>query len=84
MVITKLDGVNYLNFHVSRSITNLFKNYLFLFEVLEQRGYVFGEEDYKFIRKKTLDYGNDTIRDLEKEIEKFNITLKDLNEEPNS
>lgn len=74
------DNNDYLKFHIARSVTNLFKNYLFLFDVLEERGYHFGEEDYKFIRKKILDYGNDVIRDLTAEVEKFDISLKERNE----
>lgn len=78
MVIAKYEGTDYLKFHAARSITNLFKNYLALFEVLEERGYRFGEEDYKFVRKKILDYGNNTIRELNGEIDKFDILLRGI------
>ena len=34
------------------------------------------EEKYNYIRKKTLDLGNEAIRDFEANMEKVNIILK--------
>jgi|TARA_B100001105_G_C22279578_1_gene394702 predicted component of type VI protein secretion system len=35
-----------------------------------------GEEDFQRARKRVLDYGNDAIREIEENIEKFEIRLK--------
>ena len=44
-------------------------------EILENIDY-FSEERYNYIRKKTLDIGNDTVRDFEKHLSKLQINLK--------
>jgi hypothetical protein len=36
----------------------------------------FNEEKYNYIRKKTLDLGNDIIRELESNLEMLNLRIK--------
>tara|TARA_B110001454_G_C12644627_1_gene402727 strand:- start:579 stop:881 length:303 start_codon:yes stop_codon:yes gene_type:complete len=44
-------------------------------EVLENLNYL-TKDKYSYIRKKTLDIGNEAIRDFEKNMEKVEISLK--------
>lgn len=48
---------------VSRKITNLFKQYLFILEDIRDN-YDITTEDYFRYRKKILDIGNDAMRDV--------------------
>lgn len=67
----------YLKFQLSRKITNLYKNYLVLLEDLQYPPYnSLKEEDYKRIRKKILDLGNNVLREMEEDLDKVNISLK--------
>ena len=45
-------------------------------EIIEALDY-FDEKKFNYIRKKTLDVGNEGIRDLESTLEKIEVTLKD-------
>jgi|TARA_B110000196_G_C21077084_1_gene630519 hypothetical protein len=67
---------DFLVFQLRRKIVNLYKNYLFILEDLEKTGYDIPEEEFQRIRKRILDYGNDTIREIEENLEKFDIELK--------
>lgn len=60
----------YLIFQTRRKIINLYKNFFFLLEDLE-----LSEDEYQKLRKRVLDYGNDTIREIEEDIKKFEIHL---------
>ncbi len=44
-------------------------------ETLQNVNYL-DQKKYNYLRKKTLDVGNEAIRDFEKTIENLNITLK--------
>ena len=65
----------FIFFHNRRKIINLYKQYLFLLEDLKE-DYDIPDEVYERNRKRVLDYGNDTIRELEENLEKFEIYLK--------
>lgn len=65
----------YLNFQVKRKVTALFKNIFFLLEDLQKENKDFSKEKYEHIRKRVLDYANDTIRDLQTDINQFNIHI---------
>lgn len=67
---------DFLVFQLRRKVVNLYKNYLFILEDMKKDGYDIPEEEYQRIRKRILDYGNDTIREIEENLEKFNIELK--------
>jgi hypothetical protein len=43
---------------------------------MKKDGYDIPEEEYQRIRKRILDYGNDTIREMEENLENFDIKLK--------
>ena len=66
----------FLKFQVTRKVTNLYKNFLFILEDLQNEDYNISEESYKRSRKRVLDYGNDSIREIEEYLEKFDIRLK--------
>ena len=68
---------NFLQFQVRRKVTNLYKNFLFILEDLqESEGTKISPEAYKRGRKRVLDYGNDTIREIEEDLSNFDIKLK--------
>jgi len=67
---------DFLVFQLRRKIVNLYKNYLFILEDMKDAGYDIPEEEYQRIRKRILDYGNDTIREIEENLENFDIELK--------
>ena len=58
-------------FKQSEKITNLYKQFFFILEDLQVDGIKIPEETHQRIRKRILDLGNDTIRDLEEYFEKF-------------
>lgn len=67
----------YVLFQFKRKITNLYKEFLFILEDVANSSYnKISDETYQKYRKKILDRGNDTIRDLEEDISKFDFTLK--------
>ena len=51
--------------------TGLYKSFFFILEDLSSEGIQIPEESYKRIRKRILDQGNDTIRELEEYFDKY-------------
>lgn len=66
---------DYLSFQIRRKITNLFKNFFIILEDLSKENPSISQEKYNQLRKKVLDYGNDTIRELEEDLKQFKINL---------
>ena len=66
----------YVLFQLRRKITNLYKQFLFILEDIDNSKYNMSDEAYQKFRKRVLDYGNDTIREIEEDISKFNFNLK--------
>ena len=66
---------DYLNFQIQRKITTLFKNFFFLLEDLKNDNPSISKEKYDQIRKRVLDYSNDTIRDIQNDINQFDINI---------
>ena len=66
----------FVTFQVTRKVTNLYKQFLFLLEDLQDQGYDIPDEVYQRMRKRVLDHGNDTIREIEENLEKLDITLR--------
>jgi hypothetical protein len=66
---------DYLSFQVRRKVTSLFKNYFIILEDLIRENPSISQEKYNQIRKRILDYSNDTIREIEQDIEQFKISL---------
>jgi hypothetical protein len=62
---------NFFAFQAKRKITNLYKQFFFILEDLNSEGIKIPEENYKRIRKRILDQGNDTIRELEEYFDKY-------------
>ena len=69
-------GNEFIAFHNRRKIINLCKNFLILVEDLKVNGKSVPSEDYQKIRKRVLDYGNDSIREFEENLENFDIEFK--------
>jgi len=67
---------DFVTFQVSRKVTNLYKQFLFLLEDLQEQGYDIPDEVYQRMRKRVLDHGNDTIREIEENLDKLDITLR--------
>ena len=55
---------NFFAFQTRRKITNLYKQFFFILEDLQVNGVKIPEETHQRIRKRILDLGNDTIREL--------------------
>ena len=66
----------FLQFQVRRKITSLYKNFLFILEDLKENEYDISEESYQRQRKRVLDFGNDTIREIEETLKNLDIKLK--------
>jgi hypothetical protein len=66
----------FVTFQVTRKVTNLYKQFLFLLEDLQDQGYDIPDEVYQRMRKRVLDHGNDAIREIEENLEKLDITLR--------
>ena len=62
---------NFFAFQAKRKITNLYKQFFFILEGLESDGIKIPEDRHQKIRKRILDLGNDTIRELEDYFDKF-------------
>ena len=67
---------NFLSFQMQRKVKTLYKQFLFMLEDISADGYDIQEEDFQRYRKRILDHGNDTSRELEEYLEKFDIRLK--------
>lgn len=66
---------DFVFFQNRRKIINLCKYFLLSLEDLRD-DYDIPEEIYERNRKRILDFGNDTIRELEENLEKFEFNLK--------
>ena len=67
---------DFLKFQLRRKVTNLYKRFLIILEDMNEDQYNTAEEAYQKAQKKILDEGNDTIRELEENIDQFDIRLK--------
>ena len=66
----------FLQFQINRKVKNLYKNFLFILEDLIDEDYNIDEETYQKLRKRVLDHGNDTSREIEDYLNNFNIKLR--------
>ena len=67
-------GKDFIKFHHRRKTINLCKSFLVLLEDFKDE--VLTDDKYQKIRKRVLDNGNDTIRELEEHLDSFNITIR--------
>ena len=68
-------ATDFVFFQNRRKIINLCKYFLLTLEDIRD-DYDMPDEIYEKNRKRVLDFGNDTIRELEENLEKFEFTLK--------
>lgn len=61
----------------SRQISNLFKSFLSILEEIRQNRYNIDDNTYHCLRKKILDAGNSTSREMEELLSKFDFYLTD-------
>jgi hypothetical protein len=66
----------FVRFQINRKVTNLYKQFLFMLEDLDGDGYDIPDEVFQKLRKRVLDYGNDAIREIEENLDNFDIELK--------
>ena len=66
----------FLQFQVQRKVVSLYISFLFILEDLKAQGYDIDEDMYLRWRKRVLDQGNDTIREIEDYLNNFDIRLK--------
>lgn len=65
----------FVSFQQKRKIISLSKQFLFILEDLRDE-YNIEPEVYERHRKRILDYGNDSVRELNEYLEKLEIRLK--------
>lgn len=66
----------YVLFQINRKITDLFKSFLNTIEDLRDDQYNISETRMQKMRKRTLDAGNECIRELEEYFSKLDVKLK--------
>ena len=66
----------FLQFQVQRKVVSLYKSFLFILEDLKAQGYDIDEDMYQRCRKRVLDQGSDTIREIEDYLNNFDVRLK--------
>ena len=68
-------ATDFVFFQIKRKIINLCKFFLFTLEDLRDE-YDIPDDVYDKMRKRVLDSGNDTVREMEENLEKFDFYLK--------
>jgi hypothetical protein len=72
------DCSEFVRFQITRKVTGLYKQFLFILEdVKDDNANKIDDQSYRRARKRILDYGNDTIREMEEDFSKLKITLKE-------
>jgi hypothetical protein len=71
----KVEINNFVIGAVSNEVKKLYLSVLYSAEDLERQGKL-DEEDFQFLRKRILDYGNNAIRNLELQLDNFDFTFK--------
>ena len=62
---------DFIKFQNRRRTINLCKMFLVLFEDIKDSEDSISEEQYQKLRKRVLDYGNDSIREFEESVDSF-------------
>jgi len=73
----KVEINNFVVGAVSNEVKKLYLSVLYSAEDLERQGKINGE-DFQFLRKRILDYGNNAIRNLEVQLDNFDFTFKNI------
>jgi hypothetical protein len=71
----KVEINNFVIGAVSNEVKKLYLSVLYSAEDLERQGKL-SDEDFQFLRKRILDYGNNAIRNLELQLDNFDFTFK--------
>ena len=71
----KVEINNFVIGAVSNEVKKLYLSVLYSAEDLHRQGKI-DEEDFQFLRKRILDYGNNAIRNLELQLDNFDFTFK--------
>lgn len=66
---------NFLEGFVKKSITRLFLSFIYILEDLKADGRM-SDEEYQKLRKRILDQGNNTIRDISEELQNFDFIFR--------
>jgi len=66
----------YFQFQLERKIVHLSKSFLFLLEGLIDEEYNISEEKFAKMRKFVLDQSGDAVREMNKFLERLEVTLK--------
>jgi hypothetical protein len=71
-----MDAQGIFRKYCQRNTVSLFKGFLVMLEDLQREHQIhFDEEKLQHLRKRTLDLGNETIRNVESELENFTISF---------
>ncbi len=65
---------DFVDYQIQQSVTKLFKNTLLELESLKDK-HNLPQEDFEVARKRILDSGNDTIRDIQSLLNVFNFYI---------
>jgi hypothetical protein len=71
----KVEINNFVIGSVSNEVKKLYLSVLYSAEDLNRQGKI-DDEDFQFLRKRILDYGNNAIRNLELQLDNFDFTFK--------
>ena len=72
------DCSEFVRFQITRKVNGLYKQFLFILEdVKDDNANKIDDKSYQRARKRILDFGNDTIREMEEDFSKLKITLKE-------
>lgn len=64
---------DFIKFQNRRKVMNLCKMFLILVEDVKEDGRTVSDAQYQRIRKRVLDYGNDSIREFEESVDSFSF-----------
>lgn len=80
----KFNVKNFIFGFIKKSVTRLFLSFIYILEDIVADGRM-SDEEFQKLRKRILDYGNNAIRDINKELENFDFLFinNDNNENKN-
>jgi hypothetical protein len=73
--MSEFDINGFVTAAVTREVKKLYLSFLYTTEDLAKNGKI-NQEDFAYLRKRVLDYGNNTIRNLEEQLDNFDFTFK--------
>ncbi len=68
----KFNIKNFVFGFIKKSVTRLFLSFIYILEDVVADGRM-SDEEFQKLRKRILDHGNNTIRDINKELENFDF-----------